>query len=79
MAGSFQRCRVNARQCIDLAADVEHPALKEMFVALADKWTSLAIKLEKARQQRRLSSARRTRRINKLGSGGARVPSVRGP
>jgi hypothetical protein len=51
-----QKCYANARQCIDLAADVEHPELKKTFFVLADV---LATKLEKAGQQQRRRSARR--------------------
>jgi hypothetical protein len=63
MVGNAQECHANARQCTDLAADVEHPALKETFFVLANKWTSLAIKLEKTRQRRRPSAKRTTKLV----------------
>jgi hypothetical protein len=60
-----KKCHANARQRIDLSADVEHPALKETFFVLADKWTFLATKLEKARQQQR-APAIKTSKISRL-------------
>jgi hypothetical protein len=56
MAIDPQKCHANARQCIDLAAGTKHPELKKTFLMLADKWTLLATKLEKARHNGRPSA-----------------------
>jgi hypothetical protein len=62
MVRDSQKCHANARQCIDLAADIKHPELKKTFFVLADKWTVLATKLEKAGQPRRPSAIKKQRR-----------------
>jgi hypothetical protein len=41
--------RANARRCMDLAATVKYSELRPTFLELADKWTKLAIELEKPR------------------------------
>jgi hypothetical protein len=48
-----EECRANAHQCMDLAAEVKYPELRATFVDLADRWTKLAIELEKPRKPRR--------------------------
>ena len=45
MAGA-EKCRANARQCLELAAGVKFPKIKKTFLELAAKWTALATKLE---------------------------------
>jgi hypothetical protein len=58
-----KQCHANARQCIELAADVEHPKLKRTFLELAEKWTELAIKLESAgKRTRRPTTKKRTKK-----------------
>jgi hypothetical protein len=49
MSGDPNECRANASRCIELAAQVKYPELKETFLELAKRWTELATKLEKAR------------------------------
>jgi hypothetical protein len=62
MVRDSQKCHANARQCIDLAADLKHPELKKTLFVLADKWTVFATKLEKVRQPRRPSAIKTQRR-----------------
>jgi hypothetical protein len=52
MPGDPKECRANASRCIEFAAQVKYPDLKETFLEQAKRWTALAIKLEKARARK---------------------------
>jgi len=53
-----QECRANADQCMDLAAKGDYPEMRATFVDLSDRWTKLAIELEKQRKPKRRPAAK---------------------
>jgi hypothetical protein len=54
-----KQCYANARQCIELAADVKYPKLRRTFLTLAEKWTELALSLEDAGKRPRRPATRK--------------------
>ena len=44
------KCRANARECLDLEAEVSNPQEKAGYLELADKWIKLAVELERRRE-----------------------------
>jgi hypothetical protein len=60
MAGGPERCRANARQCIEMAAEImSFPELKDTFRELAARWTRLATELEQSAKRKRAASRKR--------------------
>jgi hypothetical protein len=68
MPGDPQECRANATRCIEFAAQVKYPDLKETFLELAKRWTALAIKLEKARARKARTRPKKPKGRSKLKS-----------
>jgi hypothetical protein len=62
MAGDPEECHANARQCLEMAKDVKHVKLKEIFLDLAAKWTKLAIELEMAGKRRGTATKKSTKK-----------------
>ena len=44
------KCRANARECLDLEAEVLDPQERAGYLELADKWIKLALELERRRK-----------------------------
>jgi len=59
MSGDPKECRANACQCMDLPSGVKYPELRAMFLELADKWTKVAIELDKPRKPRRRRASKK--------------------
>jgi hypothetical protein len=68
MPGDPRECRANASRCIEFAAQVKFPDLKETFLELAKRWTALAIKLEKARARKARTRPKKPKGRSKLKS-----------
>jgi hypothetical protein len=68
MPGDPRECRANASRCIEFAAQVKFPDLKETFLELAKRWTALAIKLEKARARKARTRPKKPQGQSKLKS-----------
>jgi hypothetical protein len=45
------KCRANARECLDLEAEVENPQERAAYLDLAGKWIKLAVELERRRKR----------------------------